>query len=58
MKLTSFIQEEESRENEVNRRMAEYEKERQMGLGRARVPQTAAASSDRLTQYLLIIVSS
>ena len=36
MKLTSFIQEEESRENEVNRHMAEYEKERQSGLDKAR----------------------
>ena len=55
MKLASFIQEEESRENEVNRRMAEYEKERQIGLDRARksmFPCLRGANRADYTQWL------
>ena len=55
MKLASFIQEEESREEECHRRIAEYEKERQMGLDKARnsmFPHLLGANRADYTKWL------
>lgn len=55
MKLASFLQREEEIENEFHRRMAEYEKERQIGLGRARksmFPCLRGANRADYTQWL------
>jgi len=55
MKLASFIQEEESREEECHRRIAEYEKERQMGLDKARnsmFPHLLGANRADYTRWL------